>query len=291
MATRSPSSASSSSSSNEHRISPDTLWDPVTIPDTFSRYSGFKYRVWFIWSIWYRYSVFWPLSLPWLAIICGSDGNGDLWLWEEEDEEGIREFAIGNEPLSVSQIGEDGNDAFQITEEDWNDAFQALEARFFPDNGSRQSVAGPLRKQTAIRAADIPGVAMLIYNWAQDWNEFMVEIPLKTWLQINNMTQIDNREWTSTDDDTPFRVAAVLLKYLPIPMAREKILPTLGIELEDYGIAFDIMACAVDRDYQNWSALANFDLEEFWTSASLEDWLSACDEALCHGVWHTPMPL
>jgi hypothetical protein len=127
--------------------------------------------------------------------------------------------------------------------------------------------------------------------YPQDWNEFMVEIPLKTWLQINNMTQIDTREWTSTDDDTPFRVAAVLLKYLPIPMAREKILPTLGIELEDYGIAFDIMACAVDRDYQNWSALANFDLEEFWTSASLEDWLSACDEALCHGVWHTPMPL
>jgi hypothetical protein len=28
--------------------------------------------------------------------------------------------------------------------------------------------------------------------YPQDWNEFMVEIPLKTWLQISNMTQIDN---------------------------------------------------------------------------------------------------
>jgi hypothetical protein len=128
--------------------------------------------------------------------------------------------------------------------------------------------------------------------YPQDWSEFMVEIPLKTWLQIHNMTRINNRlGWDSSDDDTPFRVAAVLLKYLPTPMTREKILMMLGIELEDYGIPFNTMARAVDRDYQNWSALANFDLEEFWTSASLKDWLLACNEALCHGVWHTPMPL
>ncbi|KAJ7883536.1 hypothetical protein B0H14DRAFT_2702157, partial [Mycena olivaceomarginata] len=128
--------------------------------------------------------------------------------------------------------------------------------------------------------------------YPQDWNEFMVEIPLKTWLQINNMTQIDNRlEWDSSDDDTPFRVAAVLLKYLATPMTREKILTTLGIKLEDYGIPFNTMTRAVDRDHQNWSALANFDSEEFWTSASLEDWLLDCNEALCHCVWHTPMPL
>jgi hypothetical protein len=128
--------------------------------------------------------------------------------------------------------------------------------------------------------------------YPQDWIKFAVEIPLKTWLEINSMTRINNRlGWDSTDDDTPFRVAAVLLKYLPVPMAREKVLTTLGIGLEYYRITFDIMARAVDRDHQNWSALANFDLEEFWTSASLKDWLLACDEALCHGVWHTPMPL
>jgi hypothetical protein len=58
-------------------------------------------------------------SLPWFSLLCGENANGDLWLWEDEDEEGIREFAIGNEPLSISEM----------TEEDWNNAFQALEAR------------------------------------------------------------------------------------------------------------------------------------------------------------------
>ncbi|KAJ7883529.1 hypothetical protein B0H14DRAFT_2702100 [Mycena olivaceomarginata] len=128
--------------------------------------------------------------------------------------------------------------------------------------------------------------------YPQDWIKFMVEIPLKTWLQIDNMIRIDSRVFGwDTDDDTLFRVTAVLLKYLSTPMTRERILTTLGIKLEDYGIPFDTMARAVDRDHQNWSALTNFDLEEFWTSASLKDWLSACDEALCYGVWHTPMPL
>ncbi|KAJ7883463.1 hypothetical protein B0H14DRAFT_3432918 [Mycena olivaceomarginata] len=94
--------------------------------------------------------------------------------------------------------------------------------------------------------------------YPQDWIKFIEEIPLKNWLQINNMTRIDNRlERDSTDVDTYSRVATVMLKYLPAPVAREKILTTLGIELEDYGIAFDTMARAVDRDHQNWSALAN----------------------------------
>ncbi|KAJ7318976.1 hypothetical protein DFH08DRAFT_819419 [Mycena albidolilacea] len=407
---------------------------------------GFKYRLWFMRHVWQRCSRWnsplWPL---WLTVIYGPDGNGDLWLWEEEDEEGIREFAIANGLLSVSQM----------TEENWNDAFQALEARssrtiviasplaHLPFKTRLRFiawllVAGPFRKDYISQNGGIPSIAMLIDHWAyvtdnpvnrgtchacgvsdvlsvwietmlevysrddmealpwdrdcnclhsqltttadtylghgvpetplgrnspvfhvlyelvvpawplflwvvyrtgandqveylttfmdilhgpdqdlftwddtddskflwvlvnihqltsypQDWNKFMVEIPLKTWLQINNMTRIDNRlVWGFTDDDMPFRVAAMLLKYLPTPMTREKILTTLGIKLEDYRIAFDTMARTVDRDHQNWSALANFDLEEFWTSASLEDWLSACDEALCHGVWHTPIPL
>jgi hypothetical protein len=55
------------------------------------------------------------------------DRNGNLWLWEEEDEEGIREFAIGlNEPFNIREM----------TEDNWDDAFQALEARF-----SRTTVA------------------------------------------------------------------------------------------------------------------------------------------------------
>ncbi|KAJ7810948.1 hypothetical protein B0H14DRAFT_3150995 [Mycena olivaceomarginata] len=434
MTTRSPSVSSfSSSSPNESKnFSPYAPRDPVTIPDVFSHYSGFKYRVWFIWHIWEHYSYWdsslWPL---WLAVICGPDGNGDLWLWEEEDEEGIREFAIRlTEPFVIREM----------TEEDWDNAFQALKTRFsrttvaanpvahlpskarlrfmawllvvlalrgyriFESPISRQdsttydtdprlgrsvlpvwietmsevylwddlrSLPWPykcncLHSQLTATANTYPGqrggfripldrnspVLHLLYElfvptwplilwvvyrtgandraeylttfmdilrgpdqdlftwddadesklirvlanklqltlYPQDWIEFMVEIPLETWLQIGNMTRIDG--WNSTDDDTPFRVAAVLLKYLPTPMTHEKILTTLGIKFEDYGIPFDTMARAVDRDHQNWSALAaNFNSEEFCTSASLRDWLSACDEALCHGVWHTPMPL
>jgi hypothetical protein len=113
-----------------------------------------------------------------LAAICGPDGNGDLWLWEEEDEEGIREFAIGlNEPLCIREM----------TEEDWANTFQALEARFSQTTVAASPVAhlpsqarlrfiawllvaGPLRKQTVIHVVDIPSIAMLIRNWAQVTN-------------------------------------------------------------------------------------------------------------------------
>jgi hypothetical protein len=62
-----------------------------------------------------------------LAVICGPDGNGDLWLWEKEDEEGIREFAIWlTEPFVIREMAE----------EDWDNDFQALEAHF-----SRTTVA------------------------------------------------------------------------------------------------------------------------------------------------------
>ncbi|KAJ7883539.1 hypothetical protein B0H14DRAFT_3432994 [Mycena olivaceomarginata] len=90
MTTRPPCVSSRSSSSQNERRS---LWPNllVTIPDVFSRYSGFKYRLWFIWYIWHLWSESWR-SPPWSAIICGSDGNGDLWLWEDEDEEYIKVF-------------------------------------------------------------------------------------------------------------------------------------------------------------------------------------------------------
>jgi hypothetical protein len=36
------------------------------------------------------------------------------------------------------------------------------------------------------------------------------------------------------------------------------------------------------------SAPTSFDSQEFWTNDSLEHWLLACDETLCHSVWHAP---
>jgi hypothetical protein len=80
----------------------------------------------------------------------------------------------------------------------------------------------------------------------------------------------------------------VLLKYSSTLIVRENILATVGITFDNFDdLAFDTMANAVDGDYQEQSVLANFDSEEFWASASLKNWLSACDETLCHGVWHT----
>ncbi|KAJ7883457.1 hypothetical protein B0H14DRAFT_2564867 [Mycena olivaceomarginata] len=48
--------------------------DPVTIPDEFSCYSDFKYRLWYIWYIWHRTT---PRGPPWLTVLCGANvGHG-----------------------------------------------------------------------------------------------------------------------------------------------------------------------------------------------------------------------
>jgi hypothetical protein len=80
------------------------------------------------------------------------------------------------------------------------------------------------------------------------------------------------------------RVVAMLLKYSCMaPIGCENNPATSGYSLENF--AFDTMARA--GDYKDRSILANPDSEQFWTSVSLESWLSACDETLCHGVWYT----
>ncbi|KAJ7878771.1 hypothetical protein B0H14DRAFT_1628906 [Mycena olivaceomarginata] len=166
MTTRSPSlsSFSSSSSPNESRSFPP--YAPLQVPIVVHPACM---AMLFILGL-----ALWPL---WLTVICGPDGNGGLWLWEEEDEEGIREFAITNELLSVSPT----------TEENWNEAFQALEARLSrtivitsplahlpPQTRLRfiawLLVAGPLKKDYMLQNGDNrdnPGIAMVIDTWAQ----------------------------------------------------------------------------------------------------------------------------
>lgn len=126
--------------------------------------------------------------------------------------------------------------------------------------------------------------------YPRDWNAYMVEIPLATWLQISNMTWTKNRprfrfqiipEW----DDLDLRLTAMLLAYSSTPMAHEKILATLGIDFEVFGMAFDTTAPTFHGNYQE-QILASFDSDKFWAGAKLDNWLSACDEAFCHDVWH-----
>ncbi|KAJ7318996.1 hypothetical protein DFH08DRAFT_891257 [Mycena albidolilacea] len=128
--------------------------------------------------------------------------------------------------------------------------------------------------------------------YPQGWNKFTVEIPLEPSQQISDMawTKIRPQFVSNWNSDLGSRINAILLAYSFTPKAHEKTLTTLGINLKDYGIAFDSMAGAVDGNYQGQSILARFDSEEFWTSAKLENWLLACYGTLCHGVWHTPIP-
>jgi cytochrome P450 len=46
----------------------------------------------------------------------------------------------------------------------------------------------------------------------------------------------------------------MLLAYSSTPMTCEKILTVLGVDFKDYGIPFDTMARAMDRDHQDGSA-------------------------------------
>ncbi|KAJ7318968.1 hypothetical protein DFH08DRAFT_970864 [Mycena albidolilacea] len=168
MTTRPPwISSRSSSSQNERR----SLWPNlvVTIPDAFSRYSGFKYRLWFIWYVWHLWSESWR-SPPWSAIICGSDGNGDLWLWEDEDEEYIKVFTE-NIPVFPELL-------------DWHTACWYLKERLgrttvaatplahlTPQSRLRfvawLLVAGPLRKKTILQNKRIPSITTMIRRWSK----------------------------------------------------------------------------------------------------------------------------
>ncbi|KAJ6531272.1 hypothetical protein B0H19DRAFT_474537 [Mycena capillaripes] len=91
----------------------------VRIPDEYSRYANFKHRLWFIWYIWYiaQLQLESGKRLPWSAVVHGADANGDLWLWEDEDEKCIKEFA------------EDLTYVPEMPMEYWDDACRALEAR------------------------------------------------------------------------------------------------------------------------------------------------------------------
>lgn len=85
--------------------------------DAYSCYANFKYRLWFIWQIWSAQDSILANAvrmLPW-----GSMVSGDLWLWEDEDEECIKEF------IKDSDLSGPG----EIPVEGWKEACRAFEAR------------------------------------------------------------------------------------------------------------------------------------------------------------------
>lgn len=152
----------------------------VKIPDAYSRCANFKHRLWFTWHIWHitQRRPRTRRGPPWFAIICGADSNGDLWLWEDMDEECIQEFA---EDLSLDPFPE-------MPVIYWGDACRALEARrprttaylsplahLTPQTRLRfiawLIVAGPVRKDQILREGDFPSLEISITRWGTSMSD------------------------------------------------------------------------------------------------------------------------
>jgi hypothetical protein len=130
----------------------------------------------------------------------------------------------------------------------------------------------------------------LLGLYPQDWNRYMVEIDLETWLQIRHMTQIVNRP----PEDNPHprrrnmisRIAALFIRWPSSPIAFfQNVIAPLDIGIDPSLFAF--MARVVDESYKERSSPADFEAEEFWTTQNLESWLSARSEILCRAAWQT----
>lgn len=129
--------------------------DVVKIPDPYSSYSNFKHRLWLTWYIWYaaqkQYGA--EKRLPWLAIVGGADADGDLWLWEDGDEESIQEFTQDLSLLAALP---------EMPISDWDDACHAFEAR-----QSQPTVSVGLLEKFAqeLSLDSLPELSQAIYNW------------------------------------------------------------------------------------------------------------------------------
>jgi hypothetical protein len=131
----------------------------------------------------------------------------------------------------------------------------------------------------------------LLGSYPQDWNQYMVEIDLETWLQIRHMTRVANRP--SPEDYPPrrpkdlmSRIAALFIRWPSSPIAFiQNVVAPLDTGFDQSLFAF--MARVVDGTYKERSTPADFEFEEFWTTQNLEDRLSARSEILCRAAWQT----
>ncbi|KAJ6551299.1 hypothetical protein B0H19DRAFT_1157146 [Mycena capillaripes] len=124
--------------------------------------------------------------------------------------------------------------------------------------------------------------------YTQDWNRYMFEINLETWLRIRIMTRtVKRKRYGSDEDDLTIRLAAILFKYSSTPIASQKILEQLDLDSIFDDFPFDSMFCVVDVNYEEASTLTNSESAEFWATPHLQNWLSARNKTLCHFIWCT----
>jgi hypothetical protein len=107
----------------------------VGIPDPYPAYANFKHRLRFTWYILQMHVP--QAALPfWWAAVSGVDANGDLWFWEDEDEEYVIVNAFADDHPFHTVRG--------MPLVDWTVACQALETRQL----ERRRMASPLSHLT-----------------------------------------------------------------------------------------------------------------------------------------------
>jgi hypothetical protein len=116
------------------------------------------------------------------------------------------------------------------------------------------------------------------------WNQYMVEIDSKTWIEITDMTQSAKR-LRFEPDDLKIRLGTASLLFSTTLSIPQNILAPLHITLDEF--PFTIMAHVGDPDHQKHPASGNFECKEFWARSNLENWLLARSQDLCHALWHT----
>ncbi|KAJ7113541.1 hypothetical protein C8R44DRAFT_855957 [Mycena epipterygia] len=127
--------------------SPPPYINPALIPDRdlLARYGDFEHRVWITWySMQMRQMYMEPTThrASWLAIIEGTDPHGDLWLWEDGDEEWAKAFH--------DAYYRDGAYRIPCPTEDLVDALRALETRTRKSRPAAQRVLAHLSPQARV---------------------------------------------------------------------------------------------------------------------------------------------
>ncbi|KAJ6617376.1 hypothetical protein B0H10DRAFT_2033903 [Mycena sp. CBHHK59/15] len=181
-------------SPSKPRLIPLVKNDFIIVPDMphCSSCEPFKYRLWFTWCIVSMSTETRIIAEQaveiWLAIVDGTNAAGDLWLWQEEDEESIRSFASSRFP------------AVALYNADWGKACQRRPQPLLAHLSSSTRmylvcwfiIAGPMR-QDHLRRGYPQSLSALIGVWAQSirasWgfspgNDYCETCGISQWLDI-----------------------------------------------------------------------------------------------------------
>jgi hypothetical protein len=120
------------------------------------------------------------------------------------------------------------------------------------------------------------------------WHRYMVEIDLRTWLQIRDMT------WTvcrprSQSENLLIRLAAASLLLSSTLNVPEIILAPFDLSLDNF--RFGSITHAIHKDYTTKSSVTDFNSTEFWAAPNLRNWLSIRIQDQCLNIWNTHFPM